>query len=268
MVDDESRSKTWRALLTGEDPTLRLMRRGWQHLPTSPRCKICAAPFHGIGAIATKVARHGQSPLNPQLCGLCFGKLGKLPGGAEIVLTVLFADIRGSTGLAERTSATEFRRLLQRFYSIASGGVEHNGGIVDKFLGDGVMALFIPVIAGENHAARGIAAGRAILRDIEYSDLPAGGARIGAGVHVGTAFVGALGSEGRLDFTALGDTVNVAARLGSVAGPGELLASRAAWDAASLSLDGVGRRRVEIAGRDGLLEVVVTGPALGSTTAA
>jgi class 3 adenylate cyclase len=69
-----------------------------------------------------------------------------------------------------------------------------------------------------------------------------------------------MGADEKLDFTALGDTVNVAARLGSVAGPGELLVSRMAWEAAALPLDATAQREVEIAGRDALLEVVVETP--------
>ena len=85
------------------------------------------------------------------------------------------------------------------------------------------MALFIPVIAGENHAARAIAAGRAILAAVERGGLGSKGLMVGAGVHTGEAFVGVVGSDEKVDFTALGDTVNIAARLGGLAGPGELL---------------------------------------------
>src|SRR4029077_3995680 len=117
--------------------------------------------------------------------------------------------------------------------------------IVDKFLGDGVMALFIPVITGENHAGRAIKGGRAILTAIERDGLGRQGLMVGAGVHAGEAFVGAVGSGEKIDFTALGDTVNIAARLGGLAGPGELLVSRAAWDRAALGSPPA-QREVEI----------------------
>ena len=84
---------------------------------------------------------------------------------------------------------------------------------------------------------------------------------VGAGVHTGEAFVGVVGGDEKTDFTALGDTVNIAARLGGVAGPGELLVSRAAWDRAGLGMPSA-EREVEIAGRTGTLPVVVTGSAL------
>lgn len=136
--------------------------------------------------------------------------------------------------------------------------IDNNGGIIDKFLGDGVMALFIPVITGENHAGRAIMAGRAILAAAEHDRLCEKGLMVGAGVHTGEAFVGIAGSDEKIDFTALGDTFNIAARAGGAAGPGELLVSRAGWDRARLG-DPPAEREIEIAGRAGSLAVVPTG---------
>ena len=204
---------------------------------------------------------HGPMRDNPLLCRACFGHLAQRAGGAELEISVVFADVRGSTGLAERISASDFRGLIQAYYRSAAVAIDANGGIVDKFLGDGVMALFIPVITGENHARRAIDAGRAILTAVERDGLGRKGLMIGAGVHTGEAFVGVVGGEEKTDFTALGDTVNIAARLGGLAGPGELLVSRATWDRAGLGPPPA-EREVEIAGRVGDLTVVVAGAAL------
>lgn len=256
QVGDPRSTEMWRSILTGADPSLPALRRRFRRLPSDPRCKLCAAPFRGPGRLVTRLMMHGQSSSNPMLCSLCFGNLRKGPGGAEIEISVLFADIRGSTGIAERTSAAEFRRLVQRFYLRAAKAIHEHDGIVDKFLGDGIMALFIPVITGEMHAIRAIEAGEALLRDVADRELVAGGVRVGVGVHTGEAFVGTVGSDDRLDFTALGDTVNVAARLGSDAGAGELLVSSVAWAAAGRA--GVAERRgLTVKGREEPLEVVV-----------
>jgi adenylate cyclase len=260
MAEGDPRTEQWRALLTGEDPTLRDARRFWRHLPAAPRCKVCASPTQGIGGAVARVFWHGPMRGNPLLCKACFGALSGHPGGAELEISVVFADVRGSTGMAERSSASEFRGLIQAYYRSAATAIELNGGIIDKFLGDGVMALFIPVIAGENHAARAIDAGRAILAGVERDDLTRKGLMVGAGVHTGDAFVGVVGSDEKVDFTALGDTVNIAARLGGMAGPGELLVSRATWDRAGLGTPPA-VRDVEIAGRTGSLTVVVEGVA-------
>jgi len=125
------------------------------------------------------------------------------------------------------------------------------------------MALFIPVIAGENHRQRAIEAGRSVIRAVEESDLPRQGVRAGAGVQSGTTFVGVLGSGDKLDFSALGDVVNTASRLGGLAGAGELLVAADAWRAAHLSLAGVETRLLPIAGRVEHLETVaLSGPKL------
>jgi len=246
-------------MLTGEDPALHKLRRWWRHVPSSPRCKLCAAPFNGPGRLLTRVVMHGTST-NPLVCNYCFNKLRDHPGGAEIEISVLFADIRGSTGIAERTSAASFSRLVQQFYRGAARAIDEHAGIVDKFLGDGVMALFVPVIAGEAHAARGIDAGRAVLNASEAPGLVAGGVRVGVGLHTGEAFVGAVGTADRLDFSALGDTVNVAARLGSVAGPGELVVSATAWTASGATDAAAEPRTIDVVGRTAPLNVVVLRP--------
>jgi adenylate cyclase len=252
---DDATTAQWRAILMGTDPTLRKLRRVWRHVPSAPRCKVCASPFHGVGGAIARLFWHGPVRDNPLLCQACLRSLAQHPGGAEIEISVVFADIRGSTGLAERIGATAFRRLLQDYYRAAASAIDGNGGIVDKFLGDGVMALFVPVVAGEVHAARAIAAGRDILTGVRQDGLAGRGVMVGAGVHSGEAFVGNVGGAERIDFTALGDTVNVAARLGALAGPGELLVSREAWDRAGLGVP-PSEREVEITGREGRLPVV------------
>ena len=254
--DDAAKTAQWRSMLLGTDPSLREMRSFFRRLPRGPRCKVCASPFAGPGRILTNVMQHGRSTDNPMLCNACFGSLMKQTGGADVEISVLFADVRGSTGIAERTSSDAFRRLLQRFYEVAASAIDHHDGIIDKFLGDGVMALFIPVLTGENHEGRAIDAALELLRMAERRDLVEGGVRVGAGVQAGSAFVGVIGSGSKLDFSALGDTVNVAARLGSAAGPGELLVSADAWQRAGRADDEGNRRAQPISGRAAPLQVV------------
>jgi adenylate cyclase len=261
---DGKNEEVWRQVLTGTDRGLPRLRRMWGRVPSAPRCKLCAAPFRGPGRLLTRAMMHGPSASNPLLCNACFGQIRRMPGGAEIDISVLFADIRNSTGIAERTSAGEFRQLVQRFYHRAAKSIDDSGGIIDKFLGDGIMVLFVPVIAGGRHAERAIDAGEALLAAVCDPILVKGGVRVGVGVHTGSAFVGAIGVDDKLDFTALGDTVNVAARLGSVAGPGELLVSGAAWLAAGRG-EPSERKKLEVKGREAGLEVVVVrGPTMES----
>ena len=215
MAETETPDQTtaqWLETLSGTGSTLAQIRARNRRLPSDPRCKMCSAPFGPPGSVISRLLRHGRHRDNPLLCDWCYGTLRKQPGGAELEISVLFADIRGSTGLAEQVGAAQFRDLLQRFYGVAERAVTAEDGAVDKFLGDGVMALFIPGFTGLAHAAHAIAAGRRILEGV--ARLPGDRLPVGVGIHTGTSYVGVVGSGDDLDFSALGDVVNVSARLG------------------------------------------------------
>jgi adenylate cyclase len=173
-------------------------------------------------------------------------------GGAEVELSMLFADLRGSTELAARMSASAYHRLLNGFYAIAARSVEELGGSIDKYLGDGVFALFVPGFAGEDHAMRAIQTARSILVETrESAQLPpeALPLPLGIGVHTGTAYVGVVGQTGDLtDFTALGDAVNLTQRLSSVAAARELIISQAALAASGYLSEGLTLRELTLKG--------------------
>jgi adenylate cyclase len=247
----------WRGALLGTSPELSRARRFWKHLPSDPRCKMCWSPFAGLGGVLSRLTRHGPMPRNPTMCGFCARELRKHPGGAEIELSVLFADIRDSTTVAESMAATAYRTVLQRFYAVASEAITTHDGIVDKFLGDGVMALFIPAFTGEAHASRAIDAARTLLRRIGQMPQPL---PVGIGVHTGTAFTGVVGTDDQRDFSALGDAVNVAARLGSISTAGQILVSVSAAQAAGLSPDAARVQSLELKGRHEPLDVVALEP--------
>jgi adenylate cyclase len=105
----------WKQMLTGTYPRLHRMRRIWGMLPSPPRCKLCNAPFRGPGGVLMRAIAYGPSPLNRRLCKWCIRAIHKQPGGAEIEITVLFADVRGSTAMAERMPPEDFSRLMARF---------------------------------------------------------------------------------------------------------------------------------------------------------
>lgn len=253
----------WTRMLTGDIPRLRRMRRIWGALPSPPRCKLCNAPFRGPGGLLMRAIAYGPSPLNRRLCKWCIRAAHKHPGGAEIEISVLFADVRGSTATAERMPPEEFSRLMARFYGAAARAIDQWDGIVDKFVGDSVLALFIPGFAGSDHAADAIAAARSLLKETG-NDRSEPWIPVGVGVHTGQSFVGAVGEDDARDFTALGDTVNTAARLTSLAGPGEILVSTDAATAAGLTTAGLERRSLELRGREQCIDSWVA-RALAST---
>jgi adenylate cyclase len=218
---------------------------------------MCLAPFAGIAGLFLR-PWFGPWERNAQLCKSCMGTLVKTGvGGAEVPVSLLFADIRGSTGLGERLRPAEFSALLGTFYRIAATAITSNDGILDKFVGDEAIGLFLPAFAGWNHAARAIDAGRALLDATGRRDASnQGPIPVGAGVHTGVAYVGTLGSSEQIsDFTALGDAVNTTARLASLATGGELLVSVAAADLGLIDVAGRERRTVEVRGRESTLEV-------------
>jgi len=235
-------------MLTEIEPTRSHRYHLFGLLPSNPRCKLCAAPFKSWGGLLMRVIGREQSKYNPQFCVPC--EKFERPGGAEIVLTMLFADVRGSTALAEGMSPVEFSRLMNRFYSVATRVLVRADAMVDRLLGDEAIGLFIPGFAGEEHSRRAIEAAQELLKGTGHHEGKGPWLPIGIGVHTGLAYVGVVGEEeGPTDFTALGDNVNITARLASQAGPGEILISDAAYVHAGLDLGDLEHRHLELKGK-------------------
>jgi adenylate cyclase len=245
----------WHTLLNDPDSGFAAGRGLFRWIPSSPRCKLCAAPFAGPGAPVMRLMDRAPWEKNPTICGLCFKQLEKARGGAEIELSMLFADVRGSTGLAETMGPGAFRALLDRFYKEATNVLVAHEAVLDKFVGDEVVALFLPVLCGRDHAGDAIEAARELLRATGHGTPNGPWIPVGAGVHTGVAYVGAIGDT-VTDFTALGDSVNVTARLASAAGSGEILVSSISAEAAHLE-DALETRSLTLRGRTQPLEVRV-----------
>ncbi len=146
-----------RSALMGENARLLKRRRVFRRLPSPPRCKLCAAPFAGIGGLVLRHVGFARSPGNPALCTKCLGKLRKQGmSGVEMPVTLLFSDVRGSTAMGERMRPSEFHAFLDQFYRLASEAIVRGDGLVDKVIGDEVVALFFGGISGPNHAAAAV----------------------------------------------------------------------------------------------------------------
>jgi adenylate cyclase len=256
-------NEDFRQILTGEHPGFATFRNNLKRIPSSPRCKLCNAPFGGPGGAVMKHFGFGRFPGNPAICQNCISQYRKMGvTGAEIPVTLLFADIRGSTGIGERLSPTGFHDFLVHFYRLGSAAILDNGGIIDKLVGDEVIGLFFGGISGPRHAAAGIAAATELVARAGRADAtPMGSIPIGAGIHTGIAYVGPTGPEGTVDdFTALGDAVNTTARLASAAAAGELLVSVDAAEAAGVEASDAERRTLDVRGREATIDVVVLHP--------
>jgi adenylate cyclase len=256
----------WRNFLAHPDPIRASGRRILSHLPADPRCRLCAAPFANVGGAAMRLIGKRQSQANPNYCNKCETTLVKHHGGAEVTGSMLFADIRDSTAMAERVTPGEFRSLLDRFYTAASSVVFANDGMVDKFVGDELVAMFPPMLSAERHAQRAVAAARDLLRATGHADPDGPWVPIGAGVNTGNAWFGTVGEGGHVELTVVGDPVNVAARLAAQAEAGEILVSVQAAVMAGLDPT-LPRRALQLKGKQELIEVVslrVDGPAPGA----
>jgi adenylate cyclase len=172
---------------------------------------------------------------------------------------MLFVDVRGSTSMAEKMSAREFGNLMNAFYEAVIKVLVNRDAFIDKLVGDEVTALFIPGYAGREHAHKAVEAGEALLHAAGYGTKGGAWIPIGVGIHTGPAWVGSIvGASGDTsDFTALGDNVNIAARLASEAGPGEILASQATMGAAGVEAERTEERHLELKGRSEALIVNV-----------
>jgi adenylate cyclase len=261
----------WHAFLSGTHPHL-AEKSPLRLIPSSPRCRLCKAPFAGPGHLILK--RYGFVPWErqPKICGRCFkglqGQAQMCPGapdgqeirGGEAEISMLFADVRGSSKIARRMPAMEFTRLMNRFYRESSRVLIEGDAIIEKFVGDEIVGLFIPFMAGPSHAAHAVETAQELLR-VTGHDAPEGPwVPLGSGVHTGTAFVGVVGSNNTSEFTALGDPVNIAAHLASQAAIGEVLVTDGAAEAAGILRSGLEHRHLSLKGHPVDAVVLSTAP--------
>ena len=221
------------------------LRHIFRVLPHDPRCKFCNAPFQGIGGMLVK-ALFGKrrSDLNPRYCNLCEQASREFPGGAEVPMSMLFVDVRGSTALSEKMSPTQFRQLINQFYTSATKIIVEEDGLVEKLAGDAVAAFWGAGFAGPHFVARTIKVAQKLVQVMEGKQIP-----VGVGVHSGVAYFGAMGSsDGLTEISAIGDEVNLAARLASKAVAGEIIVSEQALNETDIDPSGLELRSLELKG--------------------
>ena len=242
----------WRKFLTtGDFKDKTFFRHIFRILPGSSRCAICYVPFEGSGSFFSKhIFRKYRSNYNPKLCTACEDFAKEYRGGVEIELSLLFADVRGSTSIAEKLSPTEFRNLINRFYSVSTNVLVNEDAMIDKIIGDQVSGMFLPGFTGPNHARKALRAAQQLLQETGHGMSEEPWIPLGVGIHTGVAFVGSLGTEkGSSDVTVLGDVPNTAARLSSNAKVGEILISQSAINAIGLKTEDLEQRQLTLKGK-------------------
>jgi adenylate cyclase len=194
-------------------------------MPKSPRCGICGAPFAGFGSRLVRHLGYRPSRKNPTVCATCV-ELSP-PGGTNMHTGILFADLRGFTSRFEDADPGEAAQVLRRFYRCAED-VLFPDAVIDKLIGDEVMALYLPdmkCMPHEEVPPLMLEHARGLLRAVGYGSPDGPFVEMGIGLDVGEAFVGNIGQRALFDFTAVGDVVNTASRLQGHAAGGEVVFS-------------------------------------------
>jgi adenylate cyclase len=175
-------------------------------------------------------------------------------------VTVLFCDVRGFTSISERLSPEEVVALLNAFYTLMIDTTFKHDGTLDKFLGDGVMAVFGAPIFHPDHPVRALRTALAMqagIRELSARRVAEGrpALKIGIGVNAGSAVAGNVGTEARMEYTVIGDSVNLASRLESYAKPGQILVTAAMYALVKDAIEGRALGRIKVRGKEEELEV-------------
>lgn len=261
IVDKKFYNETWYYYLTGEwrAPFPNELKR-WQAfintqqklyslLPSDPHCHECGIPMEGIGGNILRFMGSAPSSFSPKLCSACEKSARHYEVGAEVELTMIFADVRGSTPLAEAKGTMGFREIIQRFYKETSKVLIEHNAMVNRLMGDQVIALFVPRFAGKDHAKVALHAAQELLRVTGHGDSNGPWIPVGAAIHTGNAYVGAVGAaDGVTEIAVLGSAANMCARLSSKAAAGEILISDESIKSGSLNVEGLESRSLELKG--------------------
>ena len=218
-------------------------------LPSNPHCSECGVPMAGFGGNALRFIGSAPSSFSSRLCSGCEKAARTHEGGAEVELTMVFADVRDSTPLAEELGPTGFRDVINRFFKETSKVLIEHNAMVNRLVGDQVIGLFVPRFAGKNHAKSAFEATKDLLLVTGHGQGKDPWISVGAGIHTGQAYVGAVGSaNGVNEIAVLGSAANLCARLSSKAAAGEILISEDSVKFGNLDVDGLETRSLELKG--------------------
>jgi len=224
----------------------------------SPDCRSCHIPLSGIRAVPPRILRGvRRHKKNPNFCNICSEKAYQ---GYIDEITVLFADIRGFTELTTTYGPLKTRALLDEYFRTASEIFFERDAIVDHFMGDAIMAFFNAVKPAPDQVAQAVRSAFDLLSLIRHLNTkwalpqPVG---VGIGINHGTAALGVLGSTNPDDFTAIGETVNIAARLQAQADAGEILVTSEVYEQVRNAYPDAQPRTFELKGIQGPVEAYV-----------
>jgi class 3 adenylate cyclase len=173
-------------------------------------------------------------------------------GGHRQEVTILFADICDFTAFSEKLAPERLMEILNQYLSMAATAILMYEGTLDKFMGDALMGIFNAPLAQEDHVLRAVRAAAAMQRavaDYHHHTGEKHGLSFGVGIHVGEVIVGNVGMPDRMDYTAIGDAVNVARRIQEKTPAGKVLISEAAYQVVKASVEAVYYAEMQVKGR-------------------
>jgi adenylate cyclase len=179
--------------------------------------------------------------------------------GKKIPATVMFTDIRGFTSFSEKTAPEEVVAALNEHFTTATAIILSHGGHVDKFIGDAVLAVFGALMEYDDHAERAVRTAVALQEAIRMENSIRTDSRqqlrIGIGINSGEVIAGNIGSQQRMEYTVIGDTVNLASRLTGIAGPGEIIISGSTYGLSTKKMNATKLDPVSVKGKSEPIEI-------------
>jgi adenylate cyclase len=176
--------------------------------------------------------------------------------GKTIPVTIMFTDIRGFTSYSENNPPEQVVALLNEHFTMATEIILRYGGHIDKFIGDAVLAVFGALMEYDDHAERAVRAAATLQSALRKKEKVAGqDLYIGIGINTGEVIAGNIGSQKRMEYTVIGDTVNVASRLTGIAGPGEIIVSSATYTAITVDMKAEALEPVSVKGKSKPIEI-------------
>lgn len=261
LIDKKFYSETWYYFLSGEWHTpfpselktarefINFQHRFYSIFPSNLHCHECGIPINGFWGSIWRFMGSAPSSFSPRLCSACEKSARQYEVGAEVELTMIFADVRDSAPPAESKGPSGFKEIIGRFYKETSKILIERNAMVNRLMGDQVIALFVPRFVGRNHAKVALEAAQDLLRATGHEARKKPWIPVGAGVHTGTAYVGAAGAaEGVTEIAVLGSAANRCARLSSKAAAGEILISEDSVKSGNLDVTDLEYRSLELKG--------------------
>jgi adenylate cyclase len=261
FIDKKFYNETWYYYLTGEwhipfpaelknaRALLNSQQKFYSVFPSDLHCHECGIPINGFWGNVWRFMGSAPSSFSPRLCSACEKSARQYEVGAEVELSMIFADVRGSTPLAESKDPSGFKEIINRFFKETSKVLIERNAMVNRLMGDQVIGLFVPRFVGKNHAGIALEAAIDLLRVTGHGESNEPWISVGAGVHTGKAYVGAVGAaEGVTEIAVLGIAPTLCARLSSKAAAGEILISEESVKSGNLDVSGLESRSLELKG--------------------